>query len=102
MGLRYLHNRHPVDYAVAALVAGPPLLLHLFDGKGAGLRGPPVPFRVNELPQFEFHGDNAGSNFVGDAKSFQEDMCGFAYHSWVQKDTFRCPFCTLRFAMPFR
>jgi hypothetical protein len=42
-----------------------------------------------------FHGDNTGSNPVGDANQNQRFATIFARHSRVQKATFLCPFCTL-------
>ena len=48
--------------------------------------------RMAETP---FHGDNTGSNPVGDAKLSQQLSSGFAFHSWVQKRHQSAPFCTL-------
>jgi hypothetical protein len=52
-----------------------------------------------------FHGDNTGSNPVGDAKLKQQLTQTFARRSKVQKATFPCLFCTLatrlfRYAVP--
>ena len=55
-----------------------------------------LPFRLLELQVAPvFHGDNTGSNPVGDAKSNQQFARNFAGYSKVQKATSVCPKCTL-------